>query len=90
MSRAKLREISTFGWLQEGIGALGVFFVSGAFWTFITLISEHSDEWRKYLPWFILCGCLVVAGLGLIWVGYRHFKLKQDCIEEIFRNSDDD
>ena len=87
VSRPLLNELSTFGWLQEGAGAAGMFFFSGAFWLFVTMISEHSDALEKFAPWLLLCIVSMLFGAVLIWVGYRHFILKQDRIREIFRDN---
>jgi hypothetical protein len=87
VSRPILRELSTFGWLQEGAGAAGMFFFSGAFWLFITMIFEHFDELKKYVPWLLLCIICMLFGAVLVWVGYRHFQLKQARIQDIFREN---
>jgi hypothetical protein len=88
VSRARLREISTLGWIQEGAGGAGVFFSSGAFWLLATLVAEHWDETAKYTPWFILCGLSILFGVVLMWIGFRHFKMKQDYISDLFGDDD--
>lgn len=87
VSRPLLRELSTFGWLQEGAGAAGMFFFSGAFWLFATLVYEHGVHLSEYVPWVLMCVISMLFGAVLIWVGYRHFKLKQDRIQDIFRDN---
>jgi hypothetical protein len=90
VSRLLLRELSSFGWLQEGCGAAGTFFFSGAFWLLLTMLFEHGDEYKKYVPWFLMCIISMIFGSVLLWVGYSHFKLKQDRISEIFRENPTD
>ena len=90
VNRPLLRELSSFGWLQEGCGAAGTFFFSGAFWLFFTMLFEHSDEYKKYVPWFLMCIVSMIFGLALLGVGYSHFKLKQDRISDIFRENPTD
>jgi len=87
VSRPLLQELSTFGWLQEGAGGAGMFFFSGAFWLLVTMLFEHSDEFGKYIPWLLLCVVSMIFGGVLIWVGYRHFQLKQNRIQDIFRDN---
>jgi hypothetical protein len=87
VSPSILRELSTFGWLQEGLGAAGTFFFSGAFWLLVTLLVEHLEEIKKYAPWLMLCVISMIFGGILIWIGYSHFRLKQDRINDIFRPS---
>lgn len=76
VSRSLLRELSSFGWLQEGAGAAGMFFFSGAFWLLITLLAEHSSELDQFAAWIAFCGISILFGGVLIWIGYRHFFSK--------------
>ncbi len=87
VSRPLLEELSTFGWLQEGAAAAGTFFFSGAFWLLVTLLVEHNDEIPKYAPWLLTCIVSMLFGAALVWVGYHHFRLKQNRIREIFREN---
>ena len=75
--RSDLHEISKFGWLEEGCGASGVFFFSGAFWLLVTLLAEHMSEYHAYIPWFILCFVCMVFGAVLIWLAHNHFTMRQ-------------
>jgi len=85
VSRHHLQELSTFGWLQEGAGAVGMFFFSGAFWLLMTMFYEHGYHLSDSVPEVLMCLMSMVFGLVLVWVGYQHFTLKQNRIREIFR-----
>ena len=85
VSRPLLKELSTFGWLQEGAGAAGMFFFSGAFWLLATMLYEHGFHLSEYLPWALTCILSMLFGGVLMWISYWHFKLKQNRIEDIFR-----
>jgi hypothetical protein len=82
--KSDLRDISQFGWLEEGAGAVGVFFISGAFWLAITLCVEHSDQLAKYLFGFIFCGICILFGVVLVWIAHSHFKMRRTKIEGYF------
>jgi len=90
VNRPLLRDLSSYGWLQEGVGAAGMFFFSGAFWLLATILFEHGNELPKYAPWILLCVVCILFGGVLMWVGYYHFKLKQDRIRDIFHSHPSD
>jgi hypothetical protein len=85
--KSDLRELSTFGWLQEGAGAVGMFFVSGAFWLAITLVVEHAPELSKYWPAFVLCLLSILFGGVLLWISHRHFQMRDARINDYFRRA---
>jgi hypothetical protein len=85
MSRPLLRELSSFGWLQEWSGAGGMFFFSGAFWLLVAILAEHGSELGKYAPWLVVCLLSIVFGCILIWIGYVNFQIKQGRIQDISR-----
>jgi hypothetical protein len=85
--RSDLREMAEFGWLEEGAGAIGVFFFSGAFWLAVTLLVEHWEDLGKYWSGFLLCLLSVFFGLSLIWIAHRHFKLREQRINDYFNQS---
>jgi|ERR1700749_2557367 len=87
VSRPVLLELSVLGWLQEGAGAVGTFFFSGAFSLLGTMLFEHANEITKFIPWVILCFVSMLFGTVLMWVGYHHFLLKQQRIHDIFREN---
>jgi len=87
VSRADLRDVSTFGWLQEGVGGLGMFFASGAFWLLAAIFVEHSHELNKVAAWIIMCVLSIAFGCVLMWISHKHFKLKQQRIEDYFSGS---
>jgi len=91
VSPQHLRELSTFGWLQEGAGAVGMFFFSGAFWLAVTVAFEHSKELTKYTDWLFVCFLSVIFGIALIVIGWTHFNMKQLRIRELLEsgNSED-
>lgn len=83
--KSDLREISEFGWLEEGAGAVGLFFFSGAFWLAVTLLSEHSTNLKTYLPWFGVCLLSMLFGVALLWIAHSHFKMRKNRIDDYFR-----
>lgn len=87
--RSDLREIAQFGWLEEGVGAAGVFFFSGAFWLALTLLAENFDDLKKYVPWFVICLVSILFGAVLLWIAHRHFIMRQQRIEDYFKEKKD-
>lgn len=84
--KSDLRELSTFGWLEEGIGGVGMFFLSGAFWLAADLVAEHSDNLFAYKISLGFCAmCLILGGI-FIWIAHVHFKLKRQRIDDYFSN----
>jgi len=83
--RRDLREIGEFGVLEEGAGAVGMFFVSGAFWLLATIVIEHYDN-MKTIHWAGIAFCVVCMVFGgvLLWVARRHFRLRDDRIRDLF------
>jgi hypothetical protein len=82
--RSDLRELTELGWLQEGLGAAGVFFFSGAFWLAATLAVEHSGNLENYWAGFGFCGLSMLFGTVLIWVAHRHFRMRESRITGYF------
>lgn len=87
VSKARLREISTVGALQEGAGGLGVFLISGNFWMAITLLAEHTNNLKPYYSWLVLNGIFIVVGCFLLLVGYKLYNLKSKYINELFNKA---
>ena len=84
VSRSNLKEISQLSLLQEGAGAVGMFFFSGAFWLLATILFEHNAELAKYAPWLLLCVISILFGVVLIWIGWEHYKLRKDAVDAAF------
>jgi hypothetical protein len=82
--KTDLREISKFGWLEEGIGAGGMFFLSGAFWAFFALVIEHHDHLADYWAGELLCLLSMIFGGVLVWLAHVHFAMRTDKIQAIF------
>ena len=89
MRRSDLREIAKFGWLEEGIGAAGTFFVSGAFWTLATLLIEHYGAWEEHWAGFGLCVICIIFGAVLLWIARSHFQMREDRINDYFEDKED-
>ena len=84
--RSDLREIAKFGWLEEGAGACGMFFIAGAVWMAATLFFDHLDHWRDYWPGYVFCGVCITFGVVLIWIAHSHFKLREQRISDYFEH----
>jgi hypothetical protein len=74
-----LREIARFGWLEEGVGAAGMFFVSGAAWMAATVFFDHLDSPGKYWPGYLFCLARVLFGVVLLWIAHSHFTISTRC-----------
>ena len=85
MRRSDLREIARFGWLQEGAGAMGMFFIAGAVWMAATLFFDHIENPGKYWPGYLFCFACIGFGGVLLWVAHSHFKMREDRIRDIFK-----
>jgi hypothetical protein len=83
VSPSDLRRLSDFALLQEGVGAAGVFFLSGAFWLLVTLLAEHWKEYIQYMPWFVTCVISILFGAVLMWVGWVNFNQKRRLIKDL-------
>jgi hypothetical protein len=68
VTRDDLREVKTFGWLQQLLSSVGTFLFSGAFWLAATLLAEHWGESKKFVPWFVVCTVSAIAGAALFCV----------------------
>jgi len=79
--RSDLREISTFGWLEEGAGAIGMFFLSGAIWVAVSVAIEHWADLEKYKWAFAFCG---LCGIAALWIAHKHFQMREDRITDYF------
>jgi tetrahydromethanopterin S-methyltransferase subunit C len=90
VSRADLRDVSTYGWLQEGVGGIGMFFFSGAFWLLATILVEHSKELDKVAPWIGMCILSIIFGAVLIGIAHTHFSLKKERINDYFEEQPSD
>ena len=67
MRRSDLREIARFGWLGEGAGAAGMFFIAGAVWMAVTIFFDHFDQPGNIgLP---ICSDWCVSVLAVCWSG---------------------
>jgi len=87
--RGDLREIADFGWLEQGAGAAGMFFLSGAFWLALSLLVEHSGELSNYWAGFVICGLSMLFGAVLVWVAHRHFRMRENRINDYFKGHED-
>jgi hypothetical protein len=88
--KSDLREISQFGWLEEGAGAAGMFFLSGGFWLAAALLVEHSNELEKYGAGFGLCALSVIFGVVLMWIARNHFQMREQRISDYFKTTERD
>ena len=84
MRKNDLREIAKFGWLEEGAGAAGMFFLSGAFWALFSLVIEHHDHLADYWAGEALCVIAMIFGGVLVWLAHAHFKMREERIKDIF------
>jgi hypothetical protein len=82
--RSDLREIARFGWLEEGTGAAGMFFIAGAVWMAATLFFDHLDNPGKYWPGYLFCIACIFFGGVLIWVAHSHFSMREKRIRDYF------
>ena len=89
MSKSRLQEVSDFSLLQEGVGAVGMFFFSGAFWLLATLAAEHAKELFSYVPWFLMCFLSMGFGATLIWVSFVNYTRKRELIKKMFKDAED-
>ncbi len=64
-----------------------MFFISGAFWTGVTLAFEHSNELKAYLMQFIICVLACIFGGVLLWISRKHFKMRDEKIRSYFKKS---
>jgi len=88
VTKDDLREISSVGWLQEGAAAVGLFFVSGAFWLLMTLLAEHGKN-KEFYAWYLACLVIMVCGGVVMWVGVSLYRLKQRRIDKYFPDQTD-
>jgi hypothetical protein len=75
VTRDDLREIGTIGYLQAGTAAVGMFFLSGAFWALMSLFAEHGQN-ESYYSWYFTFLTSIVFGATLTVVGVRLYYLK--------------
>ena len=80
-----LEEIGEFGWLQEGAGAAGMFFFSGAFWLAANILVEHFGALDKYVGGFAFCAISTLFGIVLLWIAKKHFSMRDARIQDYFR-----
>jgi hypothetical protein len=86
--RSDLREISNFSWLEHGLGGIGMFFVSGAFWLLPVIFIEHGKDMKDHhWAWVGTCLLSIVFGLVLLWISHRHFKMREQRINDYFKGS---
>ena len=78
-----LREISGFGWIQQGLLSAGAFFFSGAFWLFAEKVSGQDKF--QITPWMGTCILSMLFGVALVIVSLIMFALKQKRISKYFK-----
>jgi hypothetical protein len=83
VTRDDLREIGTIGYLQAGTAAVGMFFLSGAFWALMSLVAEHGRN-ESYYSWYFTFLISIVFGATLTAVGIRLYYLKLQRITKYF------
>lgn len=77
MTRDDLREIRTFGWLQEAIFGVGMFFFSGAFWLLAELLAHEEKQPKfEFTAWMGMCCVSMVFGLVLAAASLIMFWLR--------------
>ena len=85
--RSDLRDIAKFGWLEEGVGAWGMFFIAGPVWMAAALFFDHLDHWQNYWAGYLFCLVCIIFGSVLIWIAHSHFQLREKRISVYFRDS---
>lgn len=81
--RSDLEALSTLGWLQEGCGAAGTFFLSGGFWVFLPLLVDHWSNLGDHKTGLLVSGLSVLFGIILIWIAHSHLQIRRNKITEI-------
>jgi hypothetical protein len=88
VTRDDLREIGTISWLQEGVGGIGLFFLSGSFWLLLTLFAEHGND-PDFYSWYLACPVIMVCGAALVAVGIALFRSKRKRLHKYFPDGGD-
>lgn len=82
VTRDDLREIRTFGWMQQVLFGIGMFLFSGAFWLLMELIA--NEQHFEFTLWMGMC-IISMAGGGIIGiVGLVIFTLRQKRLGKYF------
>lgn len=90
VTRSDLREIAEFGWLEEGVGAAGMFFASGAFWQLPVIFVEHGNDMKgAHWAWVGACVLSIAFGGVLLWIASRHFKMRDQRVKHYFKSENE-
>lgn len=82
-SRADLKEIHTFGWVEQTLMGAGMFFCSGASWQTVSIFASQTDF--QMTAWAASCiACAILGGIAML-CGVAIFRVKQEKIEKYFR-----
>ena len=78
-----LREIKGFGWLQQAMFGMGMFFFSGAFWLLMAILADQKK--LEITPWMGMCGLSIIFGFSLMAVGVVIHYLRNKRLDKYFK-----
>lgn len=83
MTLDDLREIKGFGWLQQAMFGMGMFFFSGAFWLLMAILADQKK--LEITPWMGMCGLSIIFGFSLMAVGVVIHYLRNKRLDKYFK-----